>query len=147
MAPTTGAASTGAPNGIGHDLYAQNLYVRAAAEPFIEWQIVLLFYTAVHLVNHVVYNGGNADDRVMDHRQREFDMANDPRLKTTLAEYRVLLRESVAARYKPFLRPLTRGQVMVAASFVQHLFTVAAVALPDPPGATFPGSAQNLAVP
>lgn len=91
---------------ITHEALARQNFIQSSNAETHEWRITMLFYAAVHAVNHVFFGNQQApiDFRHID---REARITTDPRLRTIEREYRQLKQISTISRYQPANHPMS----------------------------------------
>jgi hypothetical protein len=83
--------------------YAASLQRLSAEAPSPEWEIVMLFYAALHQSTAMLRRTGPGKRNHADH---EAAMAQHAQLVIWLPEYRELRQLSEDARYRPELHPM-----------------------------------------
>lgn len=73
-------------------------YLQQADAPCLDWVVTILFYTALHLVDQVLYQNSQLNPR--NHRQRHSAIANEPKLASIYRDYRELEHQSRRSRYE-----------------------------------------------
>ena len=73
-------------------------YLQSAGDTYLDWVVTILFYTALHLVDQVLYFQGRVNPR--DHRQRHAEIARQPLLAPIYRDYRELEWQSQRSRYE-----------------------------------------------
>jgi hypothetical protein len=73
-------------------------YLREASGDYLDWVVALLFYTALHLVDQVLYHTAQLNPR--NHLQRHAAIANIPELASIYQDYRELEHQSRRSRYE-----------------------------------------------
>ena len=73
-------------------------YLQQAGDMYLDWVVIMLFYTALHLVDQVLYH--NARFHPRNHYQRHAAIANEPALVPIYGDYRELEHQSRRSRYE-----------------------------------------------
>lgn len=73
-------------------------HLQQAGDTYLDWVVTLLFYTALHLVDQVLYHNIQLNPR--NHRQRHTALANEPMLASVYRDYRELEHQSRRSRYE-----------------------------------------------
>jgi hypothetical protein len=73
-------------------------YLQVAGEAHADWAVTVLFYTALHLIDQVLYHNGRINPR--NHFQRHAAIAREPALIPIYPDYRELEHQSRRARYE-----------------------------------------------
>lgn len=100
--------------------YAVWLHAEAVKAPSPEWQIVMLFYAALHGSNHAVY-GTKPPPR--SHELHERYMRSHSSIGHLFTEYEELRGLSEDARYRPGLHPMPLAKVAHAQKLCAVLMT------------------------
>jgi len=106
--------------------------------PAPEWQIIMLFYAALHATNAALYGNGIAPET---HKRHEFNLGAHDALQVFAADYEQLKQLSCDARYRPNLHPMTERQLRLARRLCRVIFTACNVPVPpslDPPAPLMP---------
>jgi hypothetical protein len=74
------------------------MVLQQAPHPYLDWVVTMLFYTALHLVDQVLYQNSQLHPR--NHRQRHTAIANEPMLASIYRDYRELEHQSRRSRYE-----------------------------------------------
>lgn len=74
-----------------------SVYLQRAGEAHLDWAVTVIFYTALHLIDQVLYYRAQLNPR--NHNQRHAAIANDPILAVIYHHYRELEHQSRRARY------------------------------------------------
>jgi len=73
-------------------------FVSTLGNPFFDWQVTALFYSALHYIQaYFVAKGINPPPST--HTMRNNHVSNDPTLRTIYVDYRELQNESRSSRY------------------------------------------------
>ncbi|NUM49185.1 MAG: hypothetical protein HUU38_31175 [Anaerolineales bacterium] len=73
-------------------------YLEQAGVEHLDWVVTVLFYTAMHLMDQVLYARQKLNPR--NHQQRHAAIANTPELVPLYADYRELEHQSRESRYE-----------------------------------------------
>jgi hypothetical protein len=73
-------------------------YLQLAGHDYLDWVVTVMFYTALHLVDQVLYQRDGINPR--DHRQRHAAIAHEPLLAPVYRDYRELEWQSQRSRYE-----------------------------------------------
>lgn len=73
-------------------------HLQRAGDAYLDWVVTALFYTALHLVDQVLYHNARLNPR--NHRQRHAAIANEPSLMPIYGDYRELEHQSRRSRYE-----------------------------------------------
>jgi hypothetical protein len=73
-------------------------YLQQAGDNYLDWVVTMLFYTALHLVDQVLYHTAQLHPR--NHFQRHAAIANTPELTAIYQDYRELEHQSRRSRYE-----------------------------------------------
>jgi len=73
-------------------------YLQQAGDVYLDWAATVLFYTALHLVDQVLYRNARLNPR--NHFQRHAAIANEPVLAPIYGDYRELEHQSRRSRYE-----------------------------------------------
>ena len=74
-----------------------------------EWEVVAIFYSALHLLDHFCSDRRKAPCGFSSHRERRDYLASEPELSSVSSHYNHLKRVSEEARYKG--RKFSKSQV------------------------------------
>jgi hypothetical protein len=74
------------------------IVLQQAPDPYLDWVVTMLFYTALHLIDQVLYQNSQLHPR--NHRQRHTAIANEPMLASIYLDYRELEHQSRRSRYE-----------------------------------------------
>ena len=72
-------------------------HLQAADDVYLDWVITAMFYTALHLVDQVLYHNARLNPR--NHRERHAAIGQQPALAPVYRDYRELERQSRRSRY------------------------------------------------
>jgi len=73
-------------------------FLKQAGTDHLDWIVTIMFYTAMHLVDQVLYKRHQLNPR--NHHQRHAAIANDAALALVYADYRELEHQSRQSRYE-----------------------------------------------
>jgi hypothetical protein len=73
-------------------------HLQQGGDVYLDWVVTVLFYTALHLVDQVLYHNARLNPR--NHRQRHAAIANEPALAPIYGDYRELEHQSRRSRYE-----------------------------------------------
>ena len=73
-------------------------HLQQGSDTYLDWVVTLLFYTALHLVDQVLYHNAQLNPR--NHRQRHAAIAKEPALAQIYPDYRELEHQSRRSRYE-----------------------------------------------
>lgn len=73
-------------------------YLQQAGDNYLDWAVTVLFYTALHLVDQVLYHTAQLHPR--NHFQRHQAIANTAELIAIYQDYRELEHQSRRSRYE-----------------------------------------------
>lgn len=108
-----------------HEEFARFNLDKAPGAPSPEWRVVMLYYAALHAVNHVIYRGADIDTDRMSHEQRARDISLTPQLRFVERPYRELELLSRVARYQPSRHPLSEARVARADALARQILRTA----------------------
>jgi hypothetical protein len=72
-------------------------HLQAPGDIYLDWVITAMFYTALHLVDQVLYHKARLNPR--NHRERHAAIGQQPALAPVYRDYRELERQSRRSRY------------------------------------------------
>ena len=73
-------------------------YLEQAGDEHLDWVVTVDFYTAMHLMDQVLFHQQRLNPR--NHQQRHAAIANTPELSPLYADYRELEHQSRQSRYE-----------------------------------------------
>ena len=110
------------PDALTHQRKAEHnrraiAHLQSAGDEYLDWVVTVMFYTALHLVDQVLYHYTRANPR--DHRQRHAAIASQVRLAPIYRDYREREWQSQRSRYE--CAPFTPAEVHALSARLDHI--------------------------